>query len=150
MRDTNKYINEGGKETTRHTLTKSGLFLKGSQRWPIAVDVVENPEYNRAGAKPLTDVLKHAEDREDDEYEGITYYKWEVEDLTKILNQQPYGLRITNALYAMWLQRVIKIIDEAQIEITQHKPFEVKETQKLERKMTQKLSKKVSQLYNKR
>lgn len=46
--------------------------------------------------------------------EPLIYYKWEREDLINILYDKEHGRAILNALYSIWLEKTIKIIQVSQ------------------------------------
>lgn len=51
---------------------------------------------------------------------SVVYYRWELEDLNNILNNEEHGNTILNALYSKWLNRTISLIHEAQDRIIRH------------------------------
>lgn len=82
-----------GREADKIELEKMKLYLEEKLRWDISVKI-------DAGIG-----------NDDD---NLIYYRWEREDLIQILYHKEYGRSILNALYSIWLERTIHVINTSQ------------------------------------
>ena len=89
-----KLANENkGKESDRVDLDKLKTYLEEKLRWDISVKIDSGIG---------------------DDNDNLVYYRWEREDLIQILYHKEFGRSILNALYSIWLERTIHVINTTQ------------------------------------
>lgn len=114
------------KNASGNKLHRTKTMLNDKLRWDISVKVDE-------GASSPT-------------YEELVYYRWEKEDLVKILYDKEHGNQILNGLYSRWLERTIHIINYAQNVMAYEHGKKLGSSFKMSEHPLQ-LSKKLSKLY---
>jgi hypothetical protein len=107
-------------------LLRMKTSVKDKLRWDISVKVDE-------GAASPTN-------------EELVYYRWEREDLVKILYDKEHGNQILNGLYSIWLERTIHIINYAQDKMAQEHGNKLGQSFKL-KDHPMKMNRKLSKLY---